>query len=103
MRPTARLRIAKAGARTTGGSTPSKRSPVSGSSAELLEADAALRARRLLMRLRHRRAHCEEVAHVQRQRLDQDVLVTFEPGELIREAIQSLGDRGLAPVAAVGR
>ncbi len=31
---TARLRIAKAGARTTGGSTPSKRSPVSGSSAD---------------------------------------------------------------------
>ena len=69
---------------------------------ELLEACAALSARRLLMRLRHRGADGEEVAHVERQRLDQDILIPLQLIELARQAIQPFGDGGFALVAGVG-
>nr|ALP00396.1 Orf1 [Pseudomonas putida] len=70
---------------------------------ELFEAGAPLRARRHLMCFGNGRADSQEVAHVQRHRLDQDVLVAFELVVLAREAVQSLADRGLALVATVGR
>ena len=70
---------------------------------ELLEAGLALSAGRILMRFRHGRAHREEVADEQRQRFDLDVLVALQAFDLPLQAIQSLGDGGLALVACVRR
>lgn len=49
---------------------------------ELLEARPPLRTCRILMGFGHRRADRQKVAHVERQRLDQDVLVALQFVEL---------------------
>lgn len=49
---------------------------------ELLETRFALGAGRVLVRFGHRRAHRQEVAHEQRQRLYFDVLVALQLLEL---------------------
>ncbi|MCY1563251.1 hypothetical protein D9M68_1007640 [compost metagenome] len=66
---------------------------------ELGEAQLALRARRLLMGFRHRRADCQVVAHVERDGLDQDVLVALQALELARQPVQALGHGHLALLA----
>ena len=70
---------------------------------ELRITGATLCARRLLLTLRHRDRDREEVADVEGCRLDQHVLVTFQPVELTREPVQAFGDGRLALVLAVRR
>ena len=68
---------------------------------ELLEALAPLRTGRVLVRGRDRRVDGQCVADEQCDGLDQDGLVAFEPVELAGQLVEPLGDRRLAPVAAV--
>jgi hypothetical protein len=70
---------------------------------ELGETRLALSACRILMRLRHRGTHGQEVTNEQRQRLDLDGLVALQALELAREPVQPLGDRRLTLVARIGR
>ena len=70
---------------------------------KLLEACAALSARRFLMRFRHRGAYSQEIAHIEREGLDQDVLIPLQLVELASQAVQPFGDSGFALVAGIGR
>ena len=69
---------------------------------ELLEAGLALGAGRILMGFGNGRADGQEVADEQRQRFDLDVLVALQVFGLPRQAIQPLGNGGLALVAGIG-
>ena len=55
---------------------------------ELLEARAALRTRRFLVRFRYREADRQVMAHEQRHGLDQDGLIALQLVELARELIE---------------
>ena len=70
---------------------------------ELGVARFSLGARGLLMCLCDRRRHGQEIAHVQRESLDQNVLVPVQFVELPGEPVQTPRQRGFTLVGRIGR
>ena len=69
---------------------------------ELRIASTALGSDRVLLALGNGHRDRQEVAHVERYGLDQDVLVALQPVELTREAVKALAHGRLALVRRIG-